>query len=150
VNILFVCTGNINRSPAAEIIYRALSPHDKVTSAALHNKKSLITSKRMREALEKSGYKYTEIRSKPVTQALIDWADVVFYMQPSHLKELQKFGVSRKYFPLSKFINQAKIHDPAFDSSHPMVVYDIERAIRKFLISKKIIPICSLELSLFI
>ncbi len=150
MNILFVCTGNINRSPAAEIIYHTLSPSDNVTSAALTNKKSLITTKRMREALEKAGYKYTEIRSKPVTQVLIDWADLIFYMQKSHLKDLQKFGTSSKYFPLSKFINQAKIHDPAFDSSHPMVVHDIERAIRKFMINRKILPVFSLERSLFI
>ena len=104
----------------------------------------------MREALEKAGYKYTEIRSKPVTKALIDWADVVFYMQPSHWKELQKFGVSGKYVSLGKFIGKTKIHDPAFDTKHDMVVKDIERAIKSFLLNKSILPIQSFNRSLFI
>lgn len=138
-NILFVCTGNINRSPAAQIILKKLSPSSKVDSAALKNKKNLIITKRMREALQKHNYKYTEIRSKPLTKSLINWADIVFYMQPSHLRDLMsKFGTSNKYVSLAKYIGKTKIHDPAFDGTQEEVLKDIELAIKNYLKNKKI------------
>lgn len=151
MNILFVCTGNINRSPASEIIYKSLNYRDNVTSAALTNKKSLITSKRMREALEKAGYKYTEIRSKPVTKALIDWADTILYMQKSHLDQLvDRFGSSHKYKNLASYIGKNKIHDPAFDGTQESVIKDIEMAIKIYISNKGMNPLLRMNRSLFV
>ncbi len=135
MNILFVCTGNLNRSPAAQTILKSLSRENNVFSAATQNKEKLLTTLKMRNALKRAGYKYTPIYSKPVTREMIKWADIVLYMQPSHLDDLQKFGASKKYVNLAHYINKNKIHDPHYEDSKAFdkAVEDIEMAIKNFL-----------------
>lgn len=139
MNILFICTGNHNRSPAAHAIFKNLSPKDSVKSAGTDIQSRQLFAKDMRDALHRRGYKYPLIYSKSVTKALINWSDVVFYMQPSHLRYLNKFGKSVKYVPLAKYVSEREIHDPwqegekAYDRS----VKEIEKAIKNFLKSRK-------------
>ena len=139
MNILFVCTGNLNRSPAAQTIMEKLSPRDHVDSAATINKEHMLTTKKMRYALEKAGYNYTYIYSKPVTKKLITWADIVFYMQPSHRVDLNKFGKSAKYVNLAKYVKKTSIHDPHFEDAKAFdkAVKEIETAIKNYLKSRK-------------
>ena len=136
MKILFICSGNLNRSPAAQTIMKKLSTRDHIISAAIHNNRRLLTTKGMREALERRDYKYTKIWSKPVRKEFIIWADIVFYMQPSHLVDLQKITKSYKYINLAHFINKTEIHDPHTNKNpevYDNTVKDIEKAIKNFL-----------------
>lgn len=140
MNVLFVCHGNINRSAAGEIILKKMKPDWNVRSAALKNTKgNEITAKKMREALTNLGYDGTGIRSTPVSQDHIDWADVVFYMDNSNENKLrEKFGeeVFKKAKRISSLINVPKIPDPNFaqgNELHKQVIRMLEEALKVYI-----------------
>lgn len=140
MKVLFVCHGNINRSAAGEIILKKIKPDWEVKSAALKDTKGgEITAKKMRLALEELGYDGSGIRSTPVSQELIDWADVVFYMDTSNEEKLRdKFGeqVFNKSIRMSKLIGLHKIPDPNFAKNnelHKQVIKMIELALEKYI-----------------
>jgi predicted protein tyrosine phosphatase len=74
-NLLFICSKNQWRSPTAEILFK---------NHPIHQARSAGTS-------EKARIK--------VNQKLIDWADVVFVMEPMHkelLKQRFAFSIAQK------------------------------------------------------
>lgn len=145
MKILFVCHGNINRSAAGEIILkRMLRLRDidgwEVKSAALKETKgNEITAKKMRDALNELEIPTTGIRSTPISQELVDWADRIFYMDDSNENKLdEKFGNSifHKATRLGNFIGVKKIPDPNFakgNELHKQVVLMIVVALEKFI-----------------
>lgn len=140
MKVLFVCHGNINRSAAGEIILKKMRPDWEVKSAALKDTKGgEITAKKMRDALTSTGYDGTGIRSTPVSQDLVDWADVIFYMDDSNERKLgEKFGqtVFGKAIRISSLIGIPKIPDPNFakdNTLHKQVIQMLEVALEKFI-----------------
>jgi protein-tyrosine-phosphatase len=140
MNILFVCHGNINRSAAGEIILKTIKPTWMIKSAALKDTKgNEITAKKMRDALSEMGYPNEGIRSTPVSQELIDWADVIFYMDDSNRDKLEeKFGsiVLTKSVRLSSLIGIPKIPDPNFakgNELHKRVIIMLEESLKVFI-----------------
>lgn len=139
--MLFVCTGNINRSPAAQIIMESLAPDYEVDSSCLNGNEGNITRKRMREALGRNGFEYREIRSKMTTVELIEWADMACYMQPSHLEKLIMIGGGsrahrRKFVNFAGLIKKKRIHDPNYEmdiSKYDDVVRDLVNCCEKFI-----------------
>ena len=65
-HVLFICSQNRLRSPTAEQVFSA-EPGIEVSSAGIH-----------------------KTASNPVTAELLDWADIVFVMEPSHRSKLSK------------------------------------------------------------
>lgn len=140
MNVLFVCHGNINRSAAGEIILKKVKPDWNVRSAALKNTKGgEITAKKMRDALTELDYDGTGIRSTPVSQEHVDWADVIFYMDNSNENKLrEKFGeaVFKKAKRISSLINVPKIPDPNFaqgNELHKQVIRMLEEALKIYI-----------------
>lgn len=140
MRVLFLCHGNINRSAAAEIILRTMAPADwKIKSAALKGTNGgEITTKKMRYALRIFHYPSEGIRSQPVTQELIDWADIIFYMDSGNRTRLEsRFGLG-KAVCLADYINKASIPDPQFHKGtckHLATVALIAGAIRRWLLT---------------
>lgn len=117
--VLFVCHGNINRSAAAEIILRHLRmPIDVKSCGVKADAGGQITARKTRTALSSLGITTTGIRSQRVSQKLINWADVVFYMDGGNLKRLtEEFPKNAdKFFILPSVIGQEKFDDPGFIS----------------------------------
>ena len=140
MNVLFVCHGNINRSAAGEIILKKIKPDWSIRSAALKNTKGgEITAKKMRDALTELGYDGAGIRSTPVSQEHVDWADVIFYMDNSNENKLrEKFGeeVFKKAKRISSLINVPKIPDPNFaqgNELHKQVIRMLEEALKIYV-----------------
>ena len=139
MKILFVCHGNINRSAAGEIILKKLKPDWEVKSAALKDTKGgEITAKKMREALKEFGYQTDGIRSTPISEELIQWADVVFYMDNSNEKKLnERFSnYSSKFKRISKLVNIDKVPDPNFSPGtemHKQVIKILEKSLEIFI-----------------
>jgi predicted protein tyrosine phosphatase len=75
--VLFVCTGNYDRSPTAEELFRRVEGLE-VDSAG--------TSPCASTPL-----------SKPVSKRLLEWADIVFAMEDSHKQELLKIDASAEH-----------------------------------------------------
>jgi protein-tyrosine phosphatase len=140
MKVLFVCHGNINRSAAGEIILKVKKPDWEVKSAALKETKGgEITAKKMREALREKGYQTEGLRSTPISKELIDWADVVFYMDSSNEKKLEeKYGktVFDKSIRISRYLGIPKIPDPNFAKSndlHKLVIDMLDAALDKYI-----------------
>lgn len=129
MNVLFVCTGNINRSAAAELIARKYRPSWNVRSAATNKKFGKPMARLMRDTLaDKNFVGMEEHRSTALTRELVQWADVVIGFQPSHLAAVEQLG--KRARTLTEFSSPhvpklSKVPDPHFDSSgktHRIVV----------------------------
>jgi len=136
MKVLFVCTGNINRSAAAEFMLRAVHPDWQILGAATNLKSNKPMAKKIRERLASLGYVGMEQhRSQALTKDLINWADVVIGFQDSHLIAVATLGGVAKslvdYLP-EESKRFTKVPDPAFDSSgltHILVTELIQLAI---------------------
>ena len=125
-NILFVCTGNTCRSPMAEAIARdELARRGwttvRVGSAGIAATDGSPASEGALEVSARYGLDLGAHRSRRLTPEVIDWADLVLAMGPSHLASLMRFGAEHKSALLTDFVDAgtAGVTDP-FGGSIPM------------------------------
>ena len=91
-SILFVCTGNICRSPIAEGLFRALIGNRKdieVASAGVHAVRGQPPSLYAVQVCEDEGIDITRLRSQPLTATLVERATHIFAMTGAHLETIQ-------------------------------------------------------------
>ena len=91
-NVLFVCTGNICRSPIAEGLFRRLTGNRKdieVASAGVHAVRGQPPSLYAVEVCAAEGIDISGLRSQPLTGALVDQATHIFAMTGAHLETIQ-------------------------------------------------------------
>jgi glycine hydroxymethyltransferase len=91
-SVLFVCTGNICRSPIAEGLFRRLLGNRKdieVASAGVHAVRGQPPSLYAVQVCEEEGVDISGLRSQPLTAALIDQATHIFTMTGAHLETIQ-------------------------------------------------------------
>ena len=87
--VLFICTGNVCRSPMAEgLLRRALGDKIEVFSAGLGAGHGQPPSAHAIEVLRKEGIDISDIRSQPVSADLLREADHIFTMTQDHLDML--------------------------------------------------------------
>ncbi|HEY8900413.1 MAG TPA: serine hydroxymethyltransferase [Chthoniobacterales bacterium] len=110
--ILFVCTGNICRSPMAEGLFRALvksrklDDHFAVASAGTSASSGQTPSlEGVRVLRKEEGIDISRQRSQPVTSALVRESDAIFTMTRDHRDILEALypGASGKVFLLREF-----------------------------------------------
>ena len=90
-SILFVCTGNICRSPIAEGFFRRLLGNRRdieVASAGVHAVRGQPPSLYAVQVCEEEGVDISGLRSQPLTAALIDRATHIFAMTGAHLETI--------------------------------------------------------------
>jgi glycine hydroxymethyltransferase len=90
-NVLFVCTGNICRSPIAEGFFRHLLGNRRdieVASAGVHAVRGQPPSLYAVQVCEEEGVDISGLRSQPLSAALIDRATHVFAMTGAHLETI--------------------------------------------------------------
>jgi protein-tyrosine-phosphatase len=107
-NVLFVCTGNTCRSPLAEAIARAeLAERGwanvRVRSAGIAAVEGDAASAEAVAVARRHGLDVAAHRAQPLTEALVEWSDVVLGMSPSHLFTLQRLGAGEKAATLGDF-----------------------------------------------
>jgi len=104
-SVLFVCHGNINRSPFAEKKLRALLDERDLTiaSAGLLPAAGRPTGNISRTVAAQLGVDLAGHRSAPLTAAQLDAFDLVFYMEPSHLHGIHRLNprAVSKCYPLA-------------------------------------------------
>ena len=91
-NVLFVCTGNICRSPIAEGLFRRLTGNQKdieVASAGVHAVRGQPPSLYAVEVCAEEGTNIGDLRSQPLTGMLVDQATHIFAMTGAHLETIQ-------------------------------------------------------------
>lgn len=107
-NLLFVCTGNTCRSPLAEGIAREELrrrgwANVQVQSAGVAARPGAAASPEAVTVARRQGVDISGHRSKPLTPALIGWADLVLAMGPSHLPSIDRMGGAEKGTTLGDF-----------------------------------------------
>jgi glycine hydroxymethyltransferase len=91
-SVLFVCTGNICRSPIAEGLFRRLLGNRKeieVASAGVHAVRGQPPSLYAVQVCEEEGVDISGLRSQPLTAVLVDRATHIFAMTGAHLETIQ-------------------------------------------------------------
>lgn len=90
-SVLFVCTGNICRSPIAEGLFRRLIGNRKdleVASAGVHAVRGQPPSLYAVQVCEQEGVDISHQRSQPLTAGLVDRATHIFAMTGAHLETI--------------------------------------------------------------
>ncbi len=86
-NVLFICTGNVCRSPMAEAMFAQLvSDREEfaVKSAGISAMAGLPASEHTAQILENRGIDSGSFRSQPLTKDLVRWATHIFSMTSGH------------------------------------------------------------------
>jgi protein-tyrosine-phosphatase len=142
MNILFVCTGSINRSPAAAMLarhYDGVETRSRALSPNAPNGQPM--TRKMREAVAEIMPDAPDVddleawpRSQQITREDLEWADRLFYMQRSHLLRLEPFLAERINLglPCELLLGDANVPDPQFGKvSHrsvaALIVAGLER-----------------------
>ena len=107
-NVLFVCTGNICRSPIAEGLFRRLIGNRKdieVASAGVHAVRGQPPSLYAVEVCAEEGTDISDLRSEPLTPTLVSRATHIFGMTGAHLETIQALfpHTAEKTFLLREF-----------------------------------------------
>lgn len=107
-NILFVCTGNTCRSPMAETIARDEIArrgwaHVRAASAGIAAHEGAPPSHEAVSVLSGEGLDLSAHASRQLTRDLVEWADVILGMSPSHLEAAADLGGEDKVALLGDF-----------------------------------------------
>ena len=126
INVLFVCLGNICRSPMAEAVFRdlvkqqKLSDHFEIASAGIGDWHAGEPPHRgTRETLKRHGIEPNGLSAKHVTQAALDRADYVVAMDHENLADLRAWRIDHN--KLSRLLDYAPdvevrdVPDPYYD-----------------------------------
>ncbi|HAU80430.1 MAG TPA: phosphotyrosine protein phosphatase [Stenotrophomonas sp.] len=115
-NILFVCIGNICRSPSAEVMLRAIveGRRIQVASAGLGALVDHGIDATAQELLLERGLTGERHRARQVNSSILSAADLVLTMELKHVRRITEIAphVSGKTFLLGKWQEEREIPDP--------------------------------------
>lgn len=89
--VLFLCYGNICRSPYAEAKARAGATELQVRSVGFHDKVDRVTPEHVLEVARKRGVDLASHRSRRIDKSDLEWADMVILMDQRNYDDLARF-----------------------------------------------------------
>ncbi|MEX0935819.1 MAG: low molecular weight protein arginine phosphatase [Gemmatimonadota bacterium] len=107
--LLFVCTGNTCRSPMAHGLAEREAEERgwiqlAVKSAGVATWPGAPASEGARRATARHGIDLGDHRSRPLTPELVEWADLILTMSPSHLVRVEAMGGAEKSEVITRFV----------------------------------------------
>ena len=141
-SVLFVCLGNICRSPTAEAVFRVLADGrglhiDSAGTSGWHDGKR--SDPRASAEASARGYDMSAIRSRKVTLEDFETFDLIIAMDQQNLRDLQSIqptGSNARvelFLPFAPELNREEVPDPYYEDNFPEVFDMIETASRGLL-----------------
>lgn len=135
MNIIFICHGNICRSPIAEILFKRLLKKDdninvisRATSTEEIGNDIYPPMKRM---LYSHNVRFNRHYATRITLSEFNDADYIFYMDRNNLYYLERlFGPSNKFHLISEFDDNKEVEDPWYTDRFEYVYLLIERYVQ--------------------
>ena len=132
VNVLFVCLGNICRSPMAEAVFRdlvkkeAVAHHFEIASAGTGDWHVGEPPHRgTRETLKRHGIEPNGLVAKHVSQAMLDAADYVVAMDDENVADLRSWRTDRnrvsRLLDYAPDADERDVPDPYYDGRFELV-----------------------------
>lgn len=136
MRVLFVCLGNICRSPTAEAVLRAEAPDWEVDSAGTgnwHIGKPPYAP--MQDAARRAGYELSDLRARQVQESDFPRFDLVVGMDAQNVSDLERLRPHNNQTPLvslAEFDGEAQeIPDPYFTRDFEAALQLIMRCVRR-------------------
>ena len=133
MNIIFVCHGNICRSPVAEILFKELDVECKFNVCSRATSLEEIGNDiypPMKRVLISHGNKFDRHYATRISKSEFDAADYIFYMDTNNLYYLERlFGRSTKYHLITEYLDNIEIEDPWYTDRFEFVYQRIKEAI---------------------
>lgn len=137
MNIIFICHGNICRSPIAEIIFSDLVKENYLENEI--NVSSRATSLEeigndiyppMKRVMSNHGYYDIHHSATRISRSEFESADYIFYMDNNNLCYLERlFGPSDKYHLITEYLDNIEIEDPWYTDRFEYVYQRIKKAV---------------------
>jgi protein-tyrosine-phosphatase len=119
MKLLFVCSGNTCRSPLAEAIARHLAAERgldlQVSSAGTGATEGSSASDGSLLVAMERGIDLSEHRSRALDRRIVEEADVVLAMGPSHVERIRALGGGAKTFLLTDYASRGATLRPIAD-----------------------------------
>jgi len=118
-SILFVCTGNICRSPTAEGVFRSLAQKAglelRIESAGLGDwHVGQAPDERAQHHARQRGYDLSPQRARQVRSRDFEEFDLILAMDSGHLRELQRMAPSKHRAKIRLFVADRDVPDPYY------------------------------------
>lgn len=108
MRVLFVCLGNICRSPAAEGVFRSLAPEvvtDSAGTSGWHVGEPPYGP--MQEAARARGYELSDLRARQFTEADFERFDLIIAMDAANLTDIERQRPQGSGTPVHLFTDYA-------------------------------------------
>ncbi len=117
--ILFVCSGNICRSPTAEAVLRHLAAGQgielHVASAGIGDwHVGSPPDDRAQHHAKSRGYDLSALRARQVNQRDFTDYDLILAMDQSHLRALERMAPAKQRHKIRLFVPEADVPDPYY------------------------------------
>ena len=142
IKVLFICHGNICRSPMAEYVFKKLIQDqgllDKFEVASAATSREEIGNDiypPAKKCLTKHGVPFTKHSAKQVTKSDLEYYDYIIAMEDYNVKNLQRmFGDADKYSLLLDYTETpGDISDPWYSGDFETAFKEIEMGCRGFI-----------------
>ena len=117
--ILFVCTGNICRSPTAEAVLRQLAAKEgielRIASAGIGDwHVGSAPDERAQHHAKTRGYDLSELRARQVTKRDFADFDLILAMDRGHLRALERMAPPEQRHKIRLFLPAGDVPDPYY------------------------------------